>query len=288
MQRFLIFSIVLCIGTGSAGIVAAQDIPQAFSIKIPEGASPTVDGDLNDWAWFPEVAVVTPEQMTSQHDVDVVYNPEDFDLRLMLAYSEETNLFYLGVEIFDDILNRIPSADKRFDWGWDDMEIYTDPDNSGGQYQWSAAPRETWGQTAQQWWYMIGPSNEPYGGVLNIGGASWMDDPPYHNQALTVTEVTGGTRLTWEVSMVLWDLLSPEGPGQSRAHNLTEGDVLGMSFVYADFDEDGAYQGYWKLHRLTKAHENADVFADIVLIGPPGTTSAESGTWGRIKSTFLR
>ena len=283
MRRFMLLLIGVGILAGGAGVVGAQEeLPEFFAAQVPEGRSITVDGDLGDWGWFPEVAVITPEDQTSQHDIDVVYNPEDYDLRLMFAWSEETNLLYLGMEIFDDILTRMTAPEQAGQWGpYDMVDIYTDADNSGGQYQYGV-PDEEVGTTAQQWILNIDEAGQSFGGVLRAQGATWMNVPPYFNQVLTLSEVTGGYRLIWESYIMMYDFLSPEGPDQSAEHDINLGDIVGISWVWEDFDPD--YQGYWKLHRPKGAHENADVFPDLEMIGPP--TAVENGMWGQVKTLF--
>ena len=95
--------------------------------------------------------------------------------------------------------------------------------------------------------------------------------------------------------MVMWDYLSPVGPEQSQAHDLKEGDTIGASFYFDDYDEDPSrLGGQWKTHQRPDLPHNADATPDVHLLDSSSwdlsklPTAVTPTSWGSIKATFTR
>ena len=77
---------------------------------------------------------------------------------------------------------------------------------------------------------------------------------------------------------------------EAEQSDLSEGDIIAISFAFSDFDAPGAtYQGFWS----TSSNGCCQAENDMVLqeMDPSiwdglSTSAVEANTWGRIKSQF--
>jgi hypothetical protein len=211
----------------------------------------------------------------------------------MTCWDARNNTFYAAAEVFDDIYNPSPSVGLIDTYLYDDMNIVTDADHSGGTYQYGTLPKEQWGQTGQQWMFMASPG--PYHMVLRISGATWMNGPPYSDYFAIVKKEATGTRIFHEVSMVLWDFLSPDGPEKSTPHILKKDGIVGLGFIWDDYDEDPKTMvGFWKTSQVSGMDELAQNLSDWQMLGPESwdvsklPTAVSLTSWGAVKATFTR
>ncbi|MBI4531103.1 MAG: hypothetical protein HY709_06225 [Candidatus Latescibacteria bacterium] len=292
MRRSILLtvSLVFCVW----GIVSGHTGIEQFAPQYPpQGPGISVDGNLDDWGGFPEGATITIDEMFARAGDDKGLDPPDFDVTIMTCWNDANNYFYLGIESFDDIYNANPTQGLPDVYLYDAMEMAVDADHSGGTYQYGSLPQDQWGQTGQQW--MFSPTPSPYSLVLRSSGATWMNVEPYNNYwAIVKTEATG-TRIFQESYMVLWDFLSPVGPEQSIPHDLKEGDTIGLTFQFNDYDENpSAHSAMWHVQVGGGVDENADLLPDWHIIGSQGwdlsklPTAVNSNSWGAIKATFAR
>jgi hypothetical protein len=119
-------------------------------------------------------------------------------------------------------------------------------------------------------------------------------NPPYSYfvagpaDRLPVAHGDQDVQLYYEFAMVLWDYLDPDPDDASKsiAHDLTEGEVIGLSYIYDDQDDKGdAVDAAWKTHTGWNAYYDADEISDFMLV-PYIPTSVTPGTWAQIKATF--
>ena len=282
----------LCILFGMQGIASAH--PDSgitlFAPHIPSNVDINVDGSLGDWDWFPQGAVITTDQtyphVCADANCDVV--PEDFDWTIRIAWDDESNKVYFSVDVFDDIWLIPSNVGERSLHNWDDLELVTDPDNSGGDIGSVKDADDIAGRHGQQWYFSQGAPGEGTRMEVIYHGAdalasTWPGDPPYGESAFTLD----GNRGVYEGGMVLWDYLSELGPEESIAHNLTSGEAVGFGFLYDERDVEGGYDAQWKTAPGTSQWQTANEVPDLLLLDPADTpTAVESTAWARIKASF--
>jgi hypothetical protein len=291
MRRSIILAVVLVLcAWGMALGHPASGIEYYCPQYPPDGPGITIDAMFDDWGGYPDETKITVDQLYVHAGDDMDLDPLDFDATIMWCWHDDLNVVFIAAQQFDDIYNAIPEKGNTETYMWDDMEMTTDGDNSGGRYQYGDMPEDEWGTLGQQWGF--GPSPEPYHVIMRIAGGTWMLEPPYSEYWAIVQEEATGTRIYHELYMVLWDYLSPEGADQSQAHELYEGDTVGMSFYFDDYDEDPSrLGGQWKTHERPDLPHNADAAPDVHMIGPQAwelVTAAEPSSWGAVKATFAR
>lgn len=259
----------------------------------PSGPGITIDARFGDWAGYPDDLKITVDQLFVHAGDDMDLQPQDFDATIMWCWHNDLNYLYAAVEQFDDIYNAIPTVGFTETYQYDDMEMTTDADNSGGMYQYGEVPQDQWGLTGQQWGF--GPSPEPYHLVYRISGATWMNEPPFSDYFAIVREEATGTRIFHELYMVMWDYLSPAGASVSRAHDLTVGGTIGATFYFDDIDEDPSrLGGQWKTHEVPSVPSNADGVPDVHVLDSLAwdltalATAVQSESWASIKATFAQ
>ena len=290
MRRSIILAVSLVLGAwGIASGSPASGIEYYCPQYPPGGPGITIDAVFDDWAGYPDETKITVDQLYVHAGTDMDLDPLDFDATIMWTWHEDLNVVFIATEQFDDIYNAIDVVGYTETYQFDDMEMTTDPDNSGGRYQYDPMPEDEWGTLGQQWGF--GPSPSPYHVIMRSSGATWMLEPPYSEYWAIVSEEATGTRIFHEVYLMLFDYLSMEGPDQSIVHEFYEGDTVGLSFYFDDYDEDpSSLGGQWKTHERPDLPHNADACPDVHMIGPGawGTTAVNSASWGAVKATFAR
>jgi hypothetical protein len=291
MKRFLILavSLVVCawgVASGFPGSGINYFLPQ----YPPGGPGITIDAKFDDWGGYPDDLKITVDQFYVHAGDDMDLDPQDFDATIMWCWHDGNNYLYAATEQFDDIFNAIPTKGWTETYQYDDMEMTTDADNSGGRYQYGDMPEDQWGTTGQQWGF--GPTPEPYHLIYRISGATWMIGPPYSDYWAIVTKEATGTRIHHELYMVMWDYLSPVGVDQSVAHDLEEGQTIGATFYFDDYDETlSQLSGQWKTHQVHNVPHIADGVPDVHLLGSQAwtlVTAVSPASWGSIKATFAK
>jgi hypothetical protein len=266
---------------------------ELYAIAIPEGGNIVVDGDLSEWAGFPEAATVTTD-MTYPHvcegaDCEVV--PEDFDWIIKIAWSESENKLYFGVQVHDDVWLLPENVGERSLHKWDDLEPVTDADNSGGITGSVKDEEGHAGRYGQQWYFSAGaPGEGTRMEVIYLGTegevGTWPGQPPYGESAFQFDAATNTGY--YEGSLVLFDFMCDDGPDCSIVHDLTEGEAVGFGFLYDEIDQaPGTYDAQWKTAPGTKQWGNGNEIPDLELLPPSDWSPAvavESNTWGQVKS----
>lgn len=295
MRRPTLLLALLCVvcAAGIAFGFPASGINYYCVQYPPSGPGITIDARFNDWAGFPDDIKITVDQFFVHAGDDMELDPQDFDATIMWCWHEANNTLNVATEQFDDIYNAIPEKGYTETYQYDDMEMTTDADNSGGRYQYGDMPEDQWGTTGQQWGF--GPSPEPYPMIYRISGATWMLVPPYCDYWAIVRPEATGTRIFHELYMVMWDYLSPTGVAASRAHDMKVGDTIGATFYFDDYDEDPSrLSGQWKTHELPNVPHLADGVPDVHLLDSSTwdlsalPTAVQSESWAAIKATFAQ
>lgn len=105
---------------------AFAEAPIAFASHTSEPI--VIDGDLSDWPETPEYWIRTVVPFYGRTDLDLPLGPNaDLYATFQLAYADQDNRLYVGVEVVDERLQGSGSHHRQVDA----IEIYVDGDASG-------------------------------------------------------------------------------------------------------------------------------------------------------------
>lgn len=265
------------------GVVGAQDwyIP-----NIPEDATMVIDGQGDDWDWFPEAYAITAAGV-ADNDGKEMPIASDWDVIEYVAW-EAPNWLYMYCRITDDIFS-VTSATNGAMWKNDCHEFVVDGDLSGGVYR----TAESHGLTAQQ--YGVWVIDEPVDPIRGADGYSissmwceeelqWAGGPPYLEAAVVPPVGTTDVTYAYEVKVAIWDALYPT-EAESTPHILSGGDQFGFTLMWDDTDATPESRDH-NLHPLGggDAWNDADKCAVFECVDL--SVAVESTSWGSIKALY--
>lgn len=123
--------------TLALSVALAPAMAQDTGVNVNSGVAPelstvpTIDGDLSDWADIPEFEV--PMNMDGDSPA-ATPGSGDLDIVLKVAWDDETNALYLGINVIDDSLVAYQSlGSSAGDGGWNNerLEVVIDGLNTG-------------------------------------------------------------------------------------------------------------------------------------------------------------
>jgi len=266
--------------------------------QFADWSVPQVDGDLRDWDVIGAGYVITGTQFHDLVDGAPAVSG-DFSVRLMVGWSELPNRLYVAAEVVDDVhqIDRPAGTAAQLIWQDDDMEVFVDADHSGGQYaDFSDLPLEEQlaynGAEANHFVMSGPPPDEDF--FVNYSAAAWYAQAagPHTEAALTHSSVPGGPTITsYELGLALFDRVDMKADFLSLAHDLNEGQIIGLNVEFNDFDAHPEfYDAKWSLSGGHNAFRLSERFADFRLApleDQSGPTAAQNRTWGQIKASFL-
>jgi len=295
MKRFTVLAIALVFSLCFVGATWAH-VPEAVTYYVfqwPDEYIPDIDGDLSDWDIVPDVYQLTHENFSEDvKGLGVAYDASDLDLRCYAGWNKTTNRMYFSTRWFDDI------AHVKEYW-----EVTIDADHSGeNQMAWFSDLSDeeakrlggAYGQTYKT--YLI-QANEGRGWIWSFTTAKWILEPEWFEWARVLDAPIGGEGVyQQELSAHAWDDLDYHGPEVSDIHIFEEGQIIGMCYQIADYDESDSYDGYWTLGGGAAAPQFEYALTDFLLapideavVWPEGpTTSVGVSSWGLIKSSFSK
>lgn len=121
----------------SLSLALAPAMAQNTSVNVNSGVAPelstvpTIDGDLSDWADIPEFSV--PMNMDGDSPA-AAPGSGDLDIVLKVAWDDETNAIYLGINVIDDSLvayQSLGSSGGTSGWQNERLEVVIDGLNTG-------------------------------------------------------------------------------------------------------------------------------------------------------------
>ena len=293
MKRVLILVLAVCLMLPASAMAqrwafGEDEVPTLYAVGITGNSVPNIDGDLSDWAGYPDWNVWTFADNFIDNSFGTVKDLNSLDFTGKLAWHPGTNMLYFAFDVFDDVHVQASAKGQCSYWNQDDLEWYIDADNSGGSYNGNEPEGVARCGPAQQEALLIGGVGDD---VCTCSASKWYMDAPYLYYAGTVTESAGATQTTYEVARMLFDFVD-ETPDASTIHQLAEGQVIAMSWDIDDQDVDGGGQTTaWYTTALTALFREADNLNDVVMSPlewgvSGGATAVESGSWGAIKATF--
>ena len=264
-----------------------DEVPMLYAVGIVGDVVPAIDGDLSEWAGYPEWNVWTFADDFIDNSFGTVKDLGTLDFTGKLAWHEGTNMVYWAFDVWDDIHVQESAQGKCYYWANDDLEWYIDADNSGGSYNGNEPEGVRRCGPAQQEAMLVGGVGDD---ICTCSASKWYMDAPYLYWKGKVTTLANGTQTTYEVARMLFDFVD-ETPDASKIHTLFEGDVIGMSWDIDDQDVAGGSQTTaWYTTALTALYREADNLNDVQM-SPlewevSAVTAVEAQSWGFIKATF--
>lgn len=231
-----------------------QEIPHVDSADLP-----TIDGDLSDWeSLFDEPALQHSQFSSAWTEVTGPVPEDDQRVAVWLGWNDETDLIYVAARVEDDHFGTTTSREWADTYRSDNIEVYIDGDNSGGVYSLDDPQAQHYLLTPAGW-------DKVYLRGLHV--------------ATPEAESVGrraGTTYTYELALPAWETIAQDGTGVR--HRLEAGDVIGLSFMFADMESDADADAarFHAMNALFGAEglwANADQFADFRLLPPPDRTA---------------
>ena len=284
-----------------------------FAIGFPPGDIPTMDGDLTDWDSIPEAYWVTMVDAfeETRRGVGTDFDLDDLNIKLIVGWSPSTNRIYGMAWVSDNYLQanlRAETAVFNYD---DESHFVVDADHSGGPIfhgeGWAdLTPEEQLqlqGRTGQLY-SMIVPPIDGYYHWMYLGGW-WLTQSGLGTCCPDLLEVgwaiegdlngPGVWKKEYKVSP--WAELDWDGLAESTMITLEEGGVIGIGYLWKDYDDSSIYEGSFDFPRNHDVWLNADFMADFELLGCDDSfgydcsnwgevTAVENDSWGRIKASF--
>lgn len=295
MKRVLILALALCLAMSASALAqrwahGEDEVPNLYAVGIVGDAVPNIDGDLSEWADYPEWNILTFADDFIDNSFGTVKDLESLDFTGKVAWHENSNMMFWAFDVYDDVHVQESAPGECLYWIQDDLEWYIDADNSGGSYNGNEPEGVRRCGPAQQVAMLVGGLGDD---ICTCSASKWSVDAPYVYWEGTVSEMATGTRTTYEVGSMLFDFLD-ETPEDSSIHQLSEGDVVGLSWDIDDQDvsgEDKNQTTAWYTTPLTALFREADNLNDVTMSPPEwslsGVTAVESESWGAIKATYV-
>jgi hypothetical protein len=307
MRKYTALLIAVAFSFGLAGSALAH-LPEGymyFAFQFPDHLVPSMDGDLGDWDFVPDVYRIDNENhmiesfVQENRDPGGAFDASTLVLNAIIGWNETQNRMIFTTWYWDDMHQVDRAAEAGGLMHTDDcIEIMIDADHTGGKFRGLGETDEEKRrlECSQAQRYAISEPAPDARGFRSANFGAW-------------TEAKGGVNADWgwsydgvlmgegmlycEFSIRPWDDLNFEGPDVSLEHDLEEGEIIGMNLSYGDFDETDDYMSYWTHSGGSGTTSNASVLADFLLMEveeglPDAPTAVEQGSWGRIKASFNR
>jgi hypothetical protein len=284
-----------------------------YAFEFPNHAIPTIDGDLSDWDMVPEAFWVTREADFEETVVgnDTEVRLDDFNVSHILGWNNDANRLYVTADVYDDYFKRDKEDPSGVDWD-DGFDFIVDADHSGGDLwngDWHAEEHDDQIDlifvSGQNYRYYTPPLDGYYIFMLGrgfVGNDNFLTTgreivaPSYLEVGWTVdAELHGPGARTYEMMVTPWENMYRGEDGESRSTivDLEAGKVLGIAYMFKDFDvpvEGERYSASYDFPPLHDTWRNSSLLADFELLEVDDSlfpTAVETDTWGRIKSDFL-
>lgn len=239
--------------------------------QFPDDRVPAMDGDLGDWEIVPQSYWTdTGDLMETVRGIGTQVDEEDLSVLTAVGWNETHNRLYFAVRAHDDVVN-VEHEGSGGIHGGDLWEIVVDGDHSGGIYNGfsatDAALEDRLRSSHAQNYHIFLPPLSADWTMWLWGKAQWTCTAPFSQVGWEYAGEPGGAGTVYqEASITPFDDLHWAGLDSSRVHDLEEGQILGISWSFLDYDEDDTnYDGFWNLSHMTRMDHTADLLPDFVL-----------------------
>ena len=227
-------------------ISAQTDEGKLYKIyQFPDNKLPVLDGDLSDWSMIPDSYIIDASHIRDERLADEskqIPDPKDLDVQVIVAWHNKTNRIYFMVKKYDDFnnFNRPNLAQIQGD---DIFEIVIDADNSESSCftdprKWKPG-QEKLQSVFEQNYHTFMPPRE--GNIITWiwGIPRWLERKEFQDGFCKFEGKhgdSGWSYLEWYITP--YDYASHLGPDYSAVHDLEEGDIIGLSWSFIDWDEN--------------------------------------------------
>lgn len=230
-------------------LVSASAFAQRTSAPLVHHA-PKIDGIGTDAAW-----ALAPWQPLNKMWLGPAIPNSDASGRYKVLAAKDA--LYVLAEITDDILVDIHPDPKSLWWDDDCLEIFVDPDASGGNHQYSH----------QAFAYHIALD----GTVIDLGPDSLPVDFTSHVQSRRVTK---GNVTVWEARVSLFDSTFQKGKAGQVPMLLEPGMKVGFALAYCDNDRSPERENFLGSMPIpgpdtNRGWKDAGLFTKITLVDVP-------------------
>jgi len=285
---------LVCGLTGGASAHIGEKVYLLFEVSEADLADIDLrDVSVSDWEdVVGEASIVTTDMYQDPTVGDgAQYDPADLDYRIWLAWNENLNTIWMGMERIDDVyINEYTGGDLGSLWQHDAIEFMLDGDHTGGDYTGSAD--ENWtdeekdlnnNRTAQQFVAIADAPDGRHVGYLGKG-SDWVN-------AVPLADGGGGSIGDGPVTNIIEFYVTPfddliwNSPDDSVPSDLTDGKIIGLQISAQDFDTAPTeYRAFHTLSGQAATWRYAERFVDARLVCVGGATAVEEDSWGRIKA----
>ncbi len=228
--------------------------------QFPNDMIPRIDGNTEDWDMVTEDYIYNSDMMINtlaKKGESEEIDQKDFHCRVRVGWVKGLNRLYFLYEAYDDYWEfESPNIIN------DLFEIMVDTDLSGGSFVFREIENFIRkeeehllqkGSHAQNFHIYTPCVGKSWAQVWNC--PYWIGRFPYFNRAFSYDFKQGESgKLIMECWITPFDYISFEGPEYSTVSRLKENDIIGLSWLVADFEGKERRDANYSL-----AHENIQV-----------------------------
>jgi len=229
------------------------------------GTPPVLDGILDEPVW----SYADTDTLAFLWDGTVSESPtaEDLSVTFQAVWNDSMNRLYVAVRVQDDVIADHFSDPVTSYWAEDGVEVFLDPDRSGGDHQYNY----------NAFAYHV----SLFGDAIDLGSDRKAVNLKDHVQ-LGLSE----DQKTWEIAFVLYRVYSYDRTSTNdEVMDIEAGEEIGFSIAYNDND------GTPKVRESMvgwvpdggDSWINADRFGTLRFVPAPATEVIR-GSWGGVKN----
>jgi len=272
-----------------------------FVPAIRDDLVASIDGDLSDWAFFPDEYTYDLDWFIPSgkwNDDEQQNTKDDFDLLIYgPAWIPSTGQVIWAIHVVDDYFY---SPDPCYCMGWaeDNIQFNIDADH-GGDVSLTGQMLDTMHDYQQI--YIQPKEGGITGAFVDDREMDWPLAPPYTFFEYNRRDWVEGADGSYDVEYLHqpFDHMANDSAGGIDASILAEwnvGDIVGLSLSVSDKDADGESTGGVSFHYGGGGQIGGEVLADWFLLSVDDTeglyndvpTSVESSSWGRVKAALAQ
>jgi hypothetical protein len=284
-----------------ATIASAHNPPGElfFAVQFPDGAVPSIDGDLSDWDIVPAnpYSVLNDRLYSPVADIQPVGRGEidasDMNIRHLFGWNENANKLYVASEIFDNVHNTDRENPSAF-WQDDAWEVEVNPDHTATE------DHNAEGEPANNFSYKfaVPPVDGAYQFYRPMANLAWLvDGSDWVSFGWSFTgEQYGESTYYYELAITPIESLprtDDATPEQAEVYDLIENEIIHLSITAGDFDEActecvlESYHGFWTMSPESCCTGTNDVvLAEVDPAMADAGTAVEDVSWGKIKAGY--
>ncbi|HWA24183.1 MAG TPA: PKD domain-containing protein [Lacunisphaera sp.] len=282
MKHFPVLCLLLAVLFVPARALEKPEVTYQI-FQFPADKIPRVDGEPSDWAMVPESYVVGKDQLVNDVKTPPAAGDKSLAVRVKVGWVKGLNRLYFLYQAEDDFWDFADPGLRN-----DTLELMVDGDASGGTFVgrndnrfWTAenigamaAPEARLSDSAVKWsvhgvhaqnYHIMTPAVDK-DWTMAWGAATWIKELPWANAAQSFNFKPGeGGKYTLEFWITPFDYAGPEGPARAVESVLTEGKIIGLSWIVMDYDGKSP-RGFWMLSPKRMALGNASALCAFRLM----------------------